>query len=182
MEALIYLLDFIFDAFLMILILRVWLQLVRADFYNPLSQFIVKASNPIVVPIRRIVPSLGGLDLATVLIAFAVACCKFLLLFVIGNEPVQVMLILFFGLLYFIKQIGVLLFIVMLVSALMSWVVQGYNPTQAIFIQLTEPVLRPIRNILPNLGGLDLSILVAFLLLNMINILLAGWIPIWQMI
>jgi YggT family protein len=70
----------------------------------------------------------------------------------------------------------------MLVMALMSWVVQGYNPTQMILQQLTEPFLRPIRNIIPAIGGLDLSILVAFLLLNVINITLAGWLPYWAMI
>ena len=70
----------------------------------------------------------------------------------------------------------------MLVMALMSWVVQGYNPTQMIFQQLTEPVLAPIRRIIPSIGGLDLSVLIAFLLLNVVNILLAGWVPYWAML
>ncbi|NQZ83942.1 MAG: YggT family protein, partial [Colwellia sp.] len=63
-----------------------------------------------------------------------------------------------------------------------SWVVQGYNPTQVIFQQLTDPVLKPIRRIIPSIGGLDLSILAAFLLLNVLNILLSGWIPYWGML
>lgn len=70
MEALIYLLRFAFDAILTILIMRVWLQLVKADFYNPLSQFIVKVSNPLVVPLRRIIPGFGGIDIATILLAY----------------------------------------------------------------------------------------------------------------
>jgi len=70
----------------------------------------------------------------------------------------------------------------MLVMAIMSWVVQGYNPTMVIFQQLTEPFLRPIRKVVPVIGGLDLSILVAFLALNVINILLSGAIPYWQML
>ena len=73
MEAINYLLKFAFDTLLMILVLRVWLQLVRADFYNPLSQFIVKVSNPLVIPFRRIIPGFGGIDLATVLLAYIVA-------------------------------------------------------------------------------------------------------------
>jgi len=182
MQAINFLLDFAFDALLMILILRVWLQLVRADFYNPLSQFIVKVSNPLVIPFRKFIPGLGGIDLATLVLAFIVATLKFILIPVLNGGGVDIVSALFLGLLYLIKEAGFLLFIVMLVMALMSWVVQGYNPTQALFQQLTDPVLRPIRNIVPAVGGLDLSILVAFLLLNVINILLSGWIPDWVML
>lgn len=182
MEAIKYLLSFVFDALVMILVMRVWLQVVRADFYNPLSQFIVKVSNPIVTPVRRVIPGFGGLDFATILLAYLIASLKFVTLFLIAGESLNPAAIFFFGLLYLVKQTGTLIFIIMLVMALMSWVVQGYNPTQAVFQQLTEPFLRPIRKILPNLGGLDLSIIVAFLLLNVINILIAGWFPAWQYI
>lgn len=179
MAAVNYLLGFVFDAILMILIMRVWLQLVRADFYNPLSQFIVKVSNPLVVPFRRIIPGFGGVDMATLVLAYLVASSKFILIPLINGGAIDVVTALFIGLLYVIKKTGFLIFVMMLIMALMSWVVQSYNPTQAILHQLTEPVLRPIRNIIPNIGGLDLSILAAFLLLNVINILLSGWIPFW---
>ncbi|MEW6983062.1 YggT family protein [Colwelliaceae bacterium 6471] len=182
MEAINYLLRFVFDALLMILILRVWLQVVKADFYNPLSQFIVKVSNPLVVPLRRVIPGFGGFDVATLVLAYLVAMLKFIVIPVLNGGPIDVISAMYFGLLYLVKQTGVLLFIIMLVMALMSWVVQGYNPTQVIFHQLTEPFLRPIRNIVPVIGGLDLSILVAFLLLNVVNILLSSWIPYWGML
>ncbi len=182
MAAVNYLLSFVFDALLMVLVIRVWLQLVRADFYNPLSQFIVKVTNPLVIPFRRIIPGFGGIDIATLLIAYLVASLKFIVIPLLNGGPVDVVTSLFLGILYLVKQSGFLLFVLMLVMALMSWVVQGYNPTQVILHQLTEPVLRPIRNIVPNIGGLDLSILAAFLLLNVINILLSGWIPYWAML
>jgi len=182
MQAINFLLDFAFDAILMILIVRVWLQLVRADFYNPLSQFIVKVSNPLVIPFRKIIPGFGGIDVATLLLAFLVATLKFILIPLLNGAGINVVSALFLGLLYLIKETGVLLFILMLVMALMSWVVQGYNPTQVILQQLTDPILRPIRNIIPTIGGLDLSILAAFLLLNVINILLSDWIPYWAML
>lgn len=182
MQAINFLLDFAFDTALMILILRVWLQLVRADFYNPLSQFIVKVSNPLVVPFRKIIPGFGGIDVATVVLAYLVASLKFIIIPLINGGNAEIVTALYLGGLYAIKETGFLLFIIMLVMALMSWVVQGYNPTQAIFQQLTDPFLRPIRNIIPVIGGLDLSILAAFLLLNVINILLSGWIPYWAML
>ncbi len=178
MEALIYLLRFAFDALLMILIIRVWLQWVKADFYNPLSQFIVKVSNPLVVPLRKIVPGLGGLDLATVLIAYAVATLKFVTLAALSGESLGV-LAFYIGLLVLLKQAGFLLFVIMIIMAIMSWVVQGYNSTLMVLSQLTEPFLNPIRKIIPNMGGLDLSMLVAFLLMNVINILLSSSLPYW---
>ena len=179
MEAIIYLLRFVFDALLMILIVRVWLQWVKADFYNPLSQFIVKVSNPIVVPLRRVIPGIGGIDLATILIAYIVATLKFVALAALSGENLGV-LAFYIGLLVLIKQAGFLLFVLMIVMAIMSWVVQGYNGTLMILNQLTEPFLNPLRKVIPNMGGLDLSMLVAFLAMNVINILLSNSLPYWS--
>ena len=178
MEAVNYLLKFAFDALLMILIVRFWLQWVKADFYNPFSQFIVKASNPLVVPLRRIIPGFGGLDLATLAVAYIIATLKFFTLAVLVGDSLG-FLAFYIGLLVLVKQAGFLLFVIMIIQALMSWVVQGYNPTMMIFQQLTAPFLRPIRAILPNLGGLDLSMIVAFLAMNVINILLSSSLPFW---
>ena len=182
MAAINYLLGFVFDAMLMILVIRVWLQLVRADFYNPMSQFIVKVSNPLVLPFRRVIPGFGGIDLATLVLAYLIASLKFIIIPLLNGGGIDIVSASFLGLIYLVKQTGVLLFIIMLVMALISWVVHGYNPTQVIFQQLTDPVLKPIRRIIPSIGGLDLSILAAFLLLNVLNILLSGWIPYWGML
>lgn len=182
MEVINYLLKFFFDAVVMILILRVWLQLVKADFYNPLSQFIVKVSNPLVIPVRRIIPGLGGIDLATVLLALTFSVLEFIIIPMLNGGALDIVGALIVGSLALIKQVGFMLFIIMLIMAIMSWVVQGYNPTMMIFQQLTEPFLRPIRQVIPSIGGLDLSILVAFLLLNIINIFLSSNVPFWAML
>jgi YggT family protein len=182
MEAVNYLLKFIFDALLMVLILRVWLQWVRADFYNPFSQFIVKVTNPLVVPARRMIPGFGGLDLATVIVAYFVVTVKFIVIPLLNGGHIDLIASLYFGLLSLVKQTGVLLFMIMLIMAIMSWVVQGYNQTLVIFHQLTEPFLKPIRRMIPAIGGIDLSVLIAFLLLNVLNILLSGIVPYWAML
>ncbi|XQW83968.1 YggT family protein [Thalassotalea piscium] len=182
MEAINYLLKFVLDTFVMILIFRVWLQMVKADFYNPLSQFIVKITNPLVIPLRRIIPGFGGFDVATIVLVLLVSSAKYIIIPMLNGGPFDPLTALFFGLLFAIKQVGFLLFVVMLVMAVMSWIVQGYNPTQMIFQQLTEPFLNPIRRIVPSIGGLDLSVLIAFLLLNVLNILLSGWIPYWAIL
>jgi len=181
-EAINFLLKFIFDTFFMVLVLRVWLQLVRADFYNPICQFIVKITNPVVIPVRKVIPGLGGIDLATVLIAYVVAAAKFIVIPFINGGPLDIPSSMIIGGLFFIKQMGVLLFMAMLIMAIMSWVVQGYNPTMAILQQLTEPFLKPIRRIIPSIGGLDLSLIVVFLALNVLNIFLSGLIPYWRVL
>lgn len=182
MEAINYLLKFILDTLVLVLIFRVWLQMVKADFYNPLSQFIVKITNPLVIPLRRVIPGFAGLDIATIALILLVSSAKFVIIPMLNGGPFDPLAALFFGFLFSIKQVGFLLFIVMLAMAVMSWVVQGYNPTQVVFHQLTEPFLNPIRRIIPSLGGLDLSVLIVFLLLNVINILLSGWIPYWAIL
>lgn len=179
MEAVIYLLRFAFDAFLMILIMRFWLQWVKADFYNPLSQFIVKVSNPLVIPLRKVTPGLGGLDIATLVVAYIIATLKFFILASLAGESLGP-LAFYIGLLVLLKQAGFLLFVIMVMMAIMSWVVQGYNPTLMIFNQLTEPFLNPIRRIMPNLGGLDLSMILVFLAMNVINIILSNSLPYWS--
>lgn len=182
MNVVMYLLNFVFDAYLMILVLRVWLQAVKADFYNPFSQFIVKVTNPVVVPLRRIIPGFAGLDVATIVVAFIIACIKYTSIAAIGGQALDVFSLLFISFLFLIKQTGTLMFVIMLVMALMSWVVQSQSPAQMVFYQLTEPLLRPIRKILPDMGGLDLSVLVAFLILNVINMLIGNVLPIWNYI
>ena len=76
MQAVLFLIDTAFSLYLMVVILRLWLQLVRADFYNPFSQFVVKATNPLVLPLRRAIPSIGSLDTATLLLAYGIMLAK----------------------------------------------------------------------------------------------------------
>ena len=183
MQTLIFLITTLFDLYLMVVLLRVWLQWARADFYNPLSQFTIKATHPILAPLRRIIPSLGGLDLAGVLLAWLVALLKFVVMsLLLGGLP-QLSVLLIFSLLMVLKQAGSLLFWILVVRAILSWVSQGRNPIDYVLLQLTEPLLAPIRRIIPPLGGLDLSVLVLFLVLQALNVFLStsGWFGmIWQ--
>ena len=100
MEAINYLLKFAFDTVIMILVLRVWLQLVRADFYNPFSQFIVKVSNPLVIPLRRIIPGIGGVDLATIVLAYVFATLTFIIIPLLNAGPIDIISALYLGLIY----------------------------------------------------------------------------------
>lgn len=171
MNSLNFLIDFIFNTFLMIVILRVWLQLAKADFYNPMSQFIVKATNPALKPLRRIIPGVFGLDMAGIVLALLVAIGKLLVIYALAGAPINWIFIAIATPLFVIKQAGFLLFWILLIRAILSWVSQGGHPVEYVMAQLTEPMLAPVRRILPAMGGLDLSMLVVFIGLNFANIL-----------
>ena len=81
-----FLISTLFDLYIMVVILRIWLQAARADFYNPFSQFIVKATQPVIAPLRRMIPSIGSLDLATVLFAYLLCVLKFVALVLIASN------------------------------------------------------------------------------------------------
>ncbi len=170
MSSLNYLISIVFDLYIMVVVLRIWLQAVRADFYNPFSQFIVKATQPVVAPLRRFIPSIGSIDLATLLLAY-VLCVTKLIVLILVDKGVLVLSadFLLFGLLALVKEAGSLLFWILLLRAILSWVSQGRSPVEYVFQQLTEPMLSPIRRIIPAMGGLDLSVLVLFILLQFAN-------------
>ncbi|MBM7072145.1 YggT family protein [Shewanella sp. 202IG2-18] len=182
MNAFNFLINTVFDLYLTVVILRIWLQWTRADFYNPFSQFIVKATHPIVGPLRRVLPSLGGFDTASFVLALLVVTIKMVLLSLISSSPIDPLAISLFSLVSVVKHAGMLLFWMLLLRAILSWFNQGYNPFVMMLGQLTEPLLAPIRKILPPMGGLDLSVMVVIILLNFLNILLAQYVPFWAII
>ncbi|EJL6700956.1 YggT family protein [Vibrio cholerae] len=182
MNAMSFLINTLLDLYIMVVILRIWLQAARADFYNPFSQFIVKATQPVVGPLRRVIPSLGSMDLATVLFAYVLCVLKYVALVLIASGGAVTFSadFLFLGLLSLIKAAGGLLFWVLLIRAILSWVSQGRSPIEYVFHQLTEPMLAPIRRIIPVMGGFDLSVLVLFIVLQFANFLMGDFIgPIW---
>ena len=168
-----FLIDFVFNIYLMVVLLRLWLQFARADFYNPFSQFVVKATQPIVAPIRRILPSIGRLDTATFVLALIVAGLKIVTLnIVLGGSGLNIMSVVILSFVIVIKEILTLVMYVLILRAIMSWVSQGNNPMELVLSQLTEPMLAPIRKRMPEMGGLDLSMMVVIVLLLFIQKLL----------
>ena len=166
-----FLVEVFFDLYLMVVLLRFWLQTARADFYNPLSQFVVKATSPLLNPIRKVIPGLGGFDLASLVLALIVAALKMATISLLFFGGLDAMSVLVGSAITVVKEGLNLAFWVLIIRAILSWVSQGHNPVEAIFHQLTEPMLRPIRKIIPPIGGLDLSILVLIIGLQFLQIL-----------
>jgi len=171
MQATQFLVSTLFDLYLMVAILRVWLQLVRADFYNPVSQFVVKATNPILVPLRRVIPGLGGIDWAGVFLVLLVAFAKISAIQLLFGQGYPVLEIVISAAITSVKEVFSILFWVTIIRAILSWISQGYNPIEALLHQLTEPLLAPIRRFIPPIGGLDLSLLVFLIALQFAQIL-----------
>lgn len=173
-----FLVGVIFNLYLMVVLLRLWLQFVRADFYNPFSQFVVKATHPIVGPLRRILPSIGSLDTATLTLAYGVAILKFLVIVTFfANVDYNALTVFGVGLVILLKEGLDLLFYVLIIRAILSWVSQGHNPMELVLHQLTEPLMAPVRRIIPPLGGLDLSVLFVLVGLQFVTILLSQYVP-----
>lgn len=172
MNALNFLITIVFDLALMVIILRVWLQASRADFYNPVSQFVVKATNPLVLPLRRLIPTMGRLDLATVVLAVIVGILKLVALYAASGMPIPWVPVIISGALVALGAFLQLLFWILIIRALLSWFSQGHNPMEMMLQQLTEPMLAPIRRILPAMGGLDLSVLVLIIIVQFVRILI----------
>lgn len=153
-EALIFLIRTLFGVYIAIVLMRLFLQLVRADFYNPISQFVVKASNPLLVPLRRIIPGFKGVDVAAIVLAYLLSLLEVWLLsgfMFLSTTPLL-------ALMFLVGSVFSLFSMLVLARVILSWVSPGsYNPGSALVHQLTEPVLAPIRRLLPELGGLDLS-------------------------
>ena len=176
-EALIYIIQTLGSLYLLIVLLRFILQLVRADFYNPLSQFTVKATQPLLKPLRRVIPSIAGLDSASLVLAVLVQLLLMVVtLSLMGFNPVSVIpQLLVWSLIGVTSLFLKVFFFALIVSVILSWVAPGsYNPGAQLVNQLCEPLLAPFRKLLPNLGGLDLSPIFAFIALNLVDRFVIG--------
>ncbi len=167
------LITFASSIYITIVVVRFLLQLVKADFYNPLSQFIVKATNPLLLPLRKVIPGFFGIDIASLVLAFILQVMAIQLLAVVVGGGViaagHVIILSLFELISLILNIYLFSFIVLVI---ISWIApNNHNPVVSLLSSITEPVLRPIRNIMPPMGGLDFSIMVAILLIYILKIL-----------
>jgi len=169
----------IFNIYIMIVLLRFLLQLFRADFYNPLSQFIVKATNPILAPMRRLIPGIAGLDISSIILAYLVCLLKFLALYALTGQGFSIAPLFLVAVADLLSQSVDLIFWLILARVILSWVSPGLgNPMVMVIYQVSEPIMAPVRKIIPPIGGLDLSPIILILglqfLLKAINFYLLG--------
>ena len=173
-EILGYLVQTFLSLYLVAMLLRFLLQLVRADFYNPISQFLVKVTNPLVIPLRRAIPGYGGIDLASLLLALMLQLAGIATLLLLNGLGLPgIFLLLVWSVLGVIGLLVNIYFFALLAMIILSWVAAGSrHPAIYLLYQITEPVMAPVRKLLPPMGGLDFSPILVFILINIIQIAL----------
>ena len=169
-DAAVFIIKTLGSLYLLIVLMRFILQLVRANFYNPLCQFIVKATQPLLKPLRRVIPSMFGLDMSSLVLALIIQMLLIAVILALKGFMVDWLLLVPWALIALFSLFLNILFYAMIISVILSWVAPGsHNPGAELVAQITEPVLAPFRRIIPNLGGLDISPIFAFIAIQLLQ-------------
>lgn len=177
-NALIFLFRTFADLFLIVLLLRLFLQVFRADFRNPLSQAVVRVTSPFIVPLRRVLPPMGKIDTATIVVILLFELIFIAILIrLLGGTP-QGLELFYYTVLRVAMVTLRLFFFAIIVYVILSWIAPGtYNPVTSLLSQLVNPLLDPARRVIPTLGGLDLSPLLVAILLQALSIGIGSGLP-----
>ena len=173
-QATIFLVELFFDIFILALILRYLFTIVRVDSFNPLSNLIVKITNPLLKPLRRTIPGYFGVDWSSVLALFLVQAIEIILIALIVNGVMPVIDgLVILTIAHLLRMILYIYLFVILIQVIISWInPHAYdNPIIKIMYQISMPVLRPARKLIPSAGGLDFSPLIILVIINLLMIL-----------
>lgn len=168
-----YLVEVVFNLILYITLIRFWMQWVRADFRNQFGQFIISATNPAIAPLRRVVPPIGYVDTATVVLALLIVIGKIFMLALLQGFQPNWLAVLLYCVGELIKASVYIFMFSIFVSIIMSWInPHGYNPIVSTINQLSQPMLNAARRFLPPMGGIDFSPIIVIIFLNLTLILI----------
>ncbi|MFU8833194.1 MAG: YggT family protein [Wenzhouxiangella sp.] len=168
-----FLIETLIHLYLVVLMLRLLLEAIRADFYNPICQVLIKATDPVVRPLGKLLPQVGRINTAGLLALYLIQLASLFILALLGGLPFDPILLAVLAVLRLVRLLLVLYLVLILAGVILSWVGQNFrHPIVPLIFQLTDPVLAPIRRILPPLGGFDLSPLVAIIGIQFLIILL----------
>ncbi len=167
-NAAVFLIQTAFGLYIMAVMLRFLLQWVRADFYNPVSQFLVKLTMPLLRPLRRAIPGFGGIDFASLVLMLGLQLIELVLVIKLLGQPLSVSGLLVLALAELLSLLIKVFLFSILIQVILSWVRPGdYSPVSMLLHQLNEPLLAPARRIIPAISGLDLSPVLVLVLLQL---------------
>ena len=175
-QAALYLIEIVFGLYILAVLLRYLLARVRADFYNPLSQFLVKITNPPIKPLRRIIPGYLGIDWPSIILLFFLQGLELILIALVSSGHIPAPPGLFvLTIANLLKTVIYVHMFIIIIQIVISWVNPGaYNPITVIMYQLSEPVLKPARRLIPPAGGFDFSPMIAIIVMQLMIILLVS--------
>lgn len=173
-----FLIDTVIHLYIVALLLRFLLQAVRANFYNPVSQLLVRVTDPVLRPLRRVVPGVGRIDVAAIVAMLVIQMLGLWLVLLVTGRSTSPGWLLAMSAYNLLDLVLLTLIITIVVQTIMSWVSPGAgHPAASLLRQVNEPVLGPFRRMLPSAGGLDLSPLFALIALQFLRLLLRSF---WQ--
>jgi YggT family protein len=168
-----FLISTLFSLYIMAVMLRFLLGLVRADFYNPVSQFLVRITNPLLIPLRKVVPSIGKFDSAAMLLMIVLQLAAITLILLLRREGISSAVLVIITLATLVSLLINVYMFAIIVEVIISWMNPGsYNPVSSLLHSLTSPLLRPIRHLVPPIAGIDLSPLFAIIGLQVLKMLI----------
>lgn len=173
MSALIYIISALSMLVSFVFLLRFWLPVVGADFRNPIAQGILRMTSPVVNPLRRVVPSIGRIDTATILVLFVIQAGTMLLTMTLMGAQFSAKYIVVSAIMGIVQQSIQIFTFAIIIRIILSWIApQTYSPVTALLSSLTDPILRPIQRVIPPLGGFDISPIFAIIGLTAFGMLL----------
>jgi YggT family protein len=157
----------LFGLYILVIMLRFLLQWVRADFYNPVSQFLVKVSNPALRPLRRVIPGVAGVDMAAIVLMLLLQLLSLGLILLLRGQGVPLGTLFFWSVAELVSLAITVYIWAIIIQIIISWINPGaYNPALSLLHSLTDPLLRPARRLLPPISGFDLSPILVLLVLQ----------------
>ena len=172
-DALLFLINTLFDLYLFILIVRIILVWVKSDYFNPAVQFITKCTNFLIIPLRRFIPNFHRLETATVVLVLVLEMSKFLLISLLSYRTPALLGLILLAAADSLKLIIQTFFYAILLQAILSWV-QPRSSINYLLYQFTSPIMRPIHRLVPPIGGIDISPIPALILLQLLIIVLVN--------
>lgn len=168
-----FIISTLFGLYILAVMLRFLLGVVRADFYNPVSQFLVKITNPLLLPLRKIIPGVGKIDIAAIVLMLLLQLILLAIVVALRGVTPPLLPLLLTAVGELVMLVINIFLVAIIVQVIISWINPGsYNPVNSLLQSLTAPILRPIQRMLPPLSGIDLSPLFALIGLQVLRMLI----------
>jgi YggT family protein len=168
----VFLINSLFDLYILVLIVRLILAFAKANYFNPVTQVIIKLTQPLVAPLRRFIPNYRGIEFSTLVLIILFEMLKFLLLSLLTIGMPTFIGLFIFAILDTLKFILKTFFYAILLQAILSWFQPGQSPAIQLLQQISAPILRPFQRMIPPINGIDISAIPALILLQVLIILL----------
>ena len=171
-QTLMFIIQFIFGLYSFIIVLRLWLRMVDADYNHPFVASIAKSTTPIVRKLHKYIPDFGSIETASLVLLLILTLVKLLLVSFISGHIPQVGGLLAWTLASMIEALLDTVFYIMIMMAILSWIPNAQPALYALLMQITAPLLMPVRRFVPLLGGMDLSPVVVLVAIQVIEMLM----------